>query len=189
VSIIGPTGGANYVLGQRVTARYICTDSTLGITSCFGSVPNGSSVKTSSVGRYSFTVTAVNNAGRSSTSSVGYAVGYKICEASPPTQNSSTVTFKIYACNVAGGDVMSRSTTMTAVRVDGKEAPLPARPRIAKKFALVLAGKRLIGVYQLDVKGLSAGVHTIRVTVANDPLMHSITFTIRRPAPPRSARR
>ena len=107
--------------------------------------------------------------------------------AAPPAQNASTVTFKIFACNVSGGDVTNRSSAITAVSIDGKEAP--AHPRATRQFALVLGGSRPLAEYQLNVKGLSPGGHTLRVAVANDPTTHSITFTLKRPAPPRSARR
>jgi hypothetical protein len=187
VNITGPSPGANYVLGQRVSVRYSCSDPVLTITRCSGSVPNGSYVKTGSVGRYSFTVTAVDSAGRTFTSSVGYAVGYRICQASPPAQDASTITFKIYPCNVSGGDVTNRSTAITAVSTDGKESPAKSGP--PRQFVLALGGRQPLAVYRLDVKDLKPGVHTLRVAVANDPITHSITFIVKRPAPPRSARR
>ncbi len=189
VGITGPAGGADYVLGQKVSARYTCADSSVGITRCTGSVANGGFVKTSSVGRYSFTVTAINSAGASTTSSVSYAISYRICEASPPAQDLNTVTFKIYPCNVTGTDVSGRLTAVTAVSVDGTKAPVPTRPGASKKFGFELAGKRALDTFQLDTKGLKPGPHTLQVSVLNDPVAHSITFTVKRPAPPRPLRR
>ena len=65
----------------------------------------------------------------------------------------------------------------------------PAHPGASRQFALVSGGNRPRAEYRLDVNGLKAGGHTLRVAVANDPTTHSITFTVKRPAPPRSARR
>ena len=189
VGIIGPASGADYVLGQKVSARYTCADSSVAITRCTGSVANGGYVKTSSVGRYSFTVTAINSAGRSATSSVSYVISYRICEATPPAQNSSTVTFKIYPCNVTGADVTARSTTVTAVTVDRTKPPATTRPAGSKKFAFEIAGKGALDTFQLDTKGLSPGLHTLQVRILNDPVVHSITFSVKRPAPPRPPRR
>lgn len=58
-----PADGAVYVLNQTVSAAYQCADSGLGVSSCAGTVPNGSPVDTSSIGTKTFQVTAVDAAG------------------------------------------------------------------------------------------------------------------------------
>ncbi len=189
VGIIGPAGGADYSLGQKVSARYTCADSSVGITRCTGSVANGGYVKTGSVGRFSFTVTAINSAGRSATSSVSYVVSYRICEAGAPAQNSSTIVFKIYPCNVTGADLTARSTTVAAVTVDRTKPLATTRAARGTKFAFELAGKRALDTFQLDTKGLSPGPHTLQVRILSDPVVHSITFSVKRLAPPRPPRR
>ncbi|WP_307781255.1 Calx-beta domain-containing protein, partial [Rhabdothermincola sediminis] len=75
-TIITPASGATYGLGQVVNASYSCSDPSpgSGVASCTGAVPNGSPIDTSSVGTKSFTVTAVDNKGNSSTTSTTYTV-------------------------------------------------------------------------------------------------------------------
>ncbi|HTT89803.1 MAG TPA: hypothetical protein VMF65_09630 [Acidimicrobiales bacterium] len=189
VSIISPPRGAVYVVGQKVRAGYTCADAGSGIAACTGKVPDGTYVGTSSVGKYSFSVTATNNAGRSSISTVSYSVGYKICLDGATTQSSNTVVFKVYLCNAGGADITTRPATITASIVDAKTVPLAAGPRSAKKFTFVASAKRPYEMFELNAKELSAGRHTLRVTVAGDPETHSLPFTVKRSAPAGAGRR
>ena len=194
VSIFGPAKGATYTLGQKSTARYSCADAGSGVAACTGGVPDGAFIKTNSVGKYSFTVTAANSAGKSVTTTVSYTVSYKICQVSPPAQNSTFVTFKVYLCNAGGGDVTTRSTTISAVSIDGKAAPVPGGPGTARKtgkktgdrFAFVPSPTRPFATFELNTERLSPGSHTLRITVPDDPTTHSIGFIVKRPVHSRS---
>ena len=133
VSIFGPAKGATYTLGQKSTARYSCADAGSGVAACTGSVADGGYIKTSSVGKYSFTVTATNSAGKSVTTTVSYTVSYKICQVTPPAQNSSFVTFKVYLCNAGGGDVTTRSTDHLRSERRRQDGPGTGRARYRRK--------------------------------------------------------
>jgi hypothetical protein len=75
VSLKGPAGGATYALHQRVTASYTCTGAPgKTITSCSGTVPNGTPIDTSTPGRYAFSVTTTDTDGNSTTSGAIYTV-------------------------------------------------------------------------------------------------------------------
>ena len=76
IALSTPSSGAVYGLGEQVAASYSCTDEPggSGLASCVGTVANGASVDTSSVGEKSFKVEATDNAGNKSSKSVTYTV-------------------------------------------------------------------------------------------------------------------
>jgi len=63
-----PAQGATYALEQYVKADYSCQDEEggSGLKSCEGTVANGTSIDTASAGQKSFTLTATDNAGNTS---------------------------------------------------------------------------------------------------------------------------
>ncbi len=76
VTITTPTDNAHYVRGANVAAVYACVDDAggSGLKSCAGTVANGASIDTSSLGSKAFTVTATDNAGNPTTLTVHYSV-------------------------------------------------------------------------------------------------------------------
>jgi len=72
ITITSPAA-TNYTLNQVVQANFTCTD-LVGVTACSGTVSNGSSIDTSSLGDRTFTVTASDAAGNTSSISVNYKV-------------------------------------------------------------------------------------------------------------------
>jgi hypothetical protein len=79
-TIAGPTlssTGPYYVNGPPVTVTFTCADGIgSGILSCTGSGPasSGGTINTSTAGNFTFTVTATDNVGNKTTSSVPYTV-------------------------------------------------------------------------------------------------------------------
>ena len=74
ITLTTPSNGASYLLNAAVTASFSCSDALAGVFSCDGTVANGASVDTSSVGFHSFTVSASDVAGNTTTKSVQYNV-------------------------------------------------------------------------------------------------------------------
>ena len=75
ITITTPTNNATYRLGEPVKAAYTCADSGgSGLYSCQGTVPNGSYINTGTVGTKSFTVTARDRAGNTSSATRTYTV-------------------------------------------------------------------------------------------------------------------
>jgi hypothetical protein len=106
ISISAPTSGASYDLGQPVAAAYACADARSGLASCTGPVANSANIDTASAGGKTFTVTAVDAAGNSTTQSVGYdvvACHYLKFTASPST--------------VLRGGVVSLQTTLRSCAI------------------------------------------------------------------------
>jgi hypothetical protein len=74
--ITTPSNHATYTRGQRVLAAFGCADGAggPGISSCRGTVPNGTAINTSKPGRHNFTVTATSADGKVATTTVSYTV-------------------------------------------------------------------------------------------------------------------
>jgi hypothetical protein len=76
VAITTPPNGATYPVGAVVTASYSCTAATgTTLTSCVGTTAKGARISTSKAGSYTFTVTAKQSDGQSTTVTHTYKVG------------------------------------------------------------------------------------------------------------------
>lgn len=89
ISIASPANGATYFLGQSVAASYSCEDEAggSGLASCVGTVADGEAIDTASVGAKSFTVTAADNDGNTSSQEVSYSVIYNFMGFGQPVDN------------------------------------------------------------------------------------------------------
>jgi hypothetical protein len=76
VDLTTPADGARYERGAHVAAAYSCSDEQggSGLASCTGDVPNGAALDTAALGQKSFSVTATDAAGNSSTVTHSYTV-------------------------------------------------------------------------------------------------------------------
>jgi hypothetical protein len=107
---------------------------------------------------------------------VSYEVSYAICQVLPPTQVLAAVLFTIAPCNAAGQWATS-APTVTAVSVDGTAKPVSALPDPSNAFLFIPFVN--VDTYLLSVSKLAAGSHTLQVTVAGDPVTHSIAFSVK----------
>src|SRR4029077_16987991 len=93
ITVASPIEGAEVVLGSGLTAQYLCTDADSGVQSCNGSVDNGAPLDTTTVGDQMFVVTAVDNAGNTSSTTVNYRVVWpQVTLESVPDEVSSDTT-------------------------------------------------------------------------------------------------
>jgi hypothetical protein len=75
VSLTRPAEGAHYTLGQTVTAAYSCTAGAgTTISSCGGPAASGGAIDTSTLGQHTFSVTATDADGGTTTVSATYLV-------------------------------------------------------------------------------------------------------------------
>jgi len=94
VTITSPTA-TTYEAGTTVNAAFTCADSGSGISSCTGTVANGSPIDMS-IGTHTFSVTAMDKAGNQTTTPVTYTVADTVA---PSITITSPVNSAIYALN------------------------------------------------------------------------------------------
>ena len=73
ITIAAPGEGHDYGVGEQVTALYVCSDPS-GVAECTGTAPAGQPIDTATTGPHTFTVTAKDQFGNSSSASVTYTV-------------------------------------------------------------------------------------------------------------------
>jgi probable HAF family extracellular repeat protein len=90
-NITTPAAGAEYKLGEMVTADYACSDGGSGIDSCTGSVPVGGNIDTTSIGPKTFAVEATDRAGNAASESHDYSVVYDFGGFYAPVDNPGMI--------------------------------------------------------------------------------------------------
>jgi dehydratase len=75
ITVTSPTANQTVVQGSSLVADFSCDDGTgVGVASCVGTVADGASINTSTLGAKTFTVTATDNEGKVATTTVNYTV-------------------------------------------------------------------------------------------------------------------
>lgn len=173
VTIAAPAG--TYVVGAAVTAAYTCADGGSGVAGCTGTLANGAAVDTQAPGAHSFAVAARDAVGNAASAASAYTVTYGVCASSdhpPGPVGGKTIRVWVVVCDASGRDVSEKDMRLTAVGVDGGAVPaLPGDRRFhyEPKF-----GFR----YDLDGSRLAAGTHVLDFTIAGDPVVHTVPFTV-----------
>jgi hypothetical protein len=91
VTLTTPADGAVYQLGASAQVSFACADVGSGIQSCTGTQANGASLDTSGPGFHTFTVTATDIAGRTSSVSHTYQVIWPFTGFFTPVDNPPTL--------------------------------------------------------------------------------------------------
>ena len=188
ISITAPTA-TTYLLNQPVTAAYTCTDDGSGVASCVGTVPSGSPIDTASVGTKTFTVTATDNAGNSSTQTVTYTVAYGIYSLNDQTKahkSGSTIPIKLQLRDANGANLSSSSIVVHAVelvRVSTQttgpvEDAGNANPDFNFRYEASLGGSGGY-IFNLKTTGLTTGIYQLCFRAGSDPTMHTVEFQIK----------
>jgi hypothetical protein len=127
ITITTPAAGAPYVLRSSVLANYSCADPApgAGLASCVGSVANGAALDTGTVGPKTFTVTATDVAGNSTTAVRSYLVVYAFTLSSlkSPARLGSAVPVNWQLKDALGASIQSLTTLTTIESVFNGAAP------------------------------------------------------------------
>jgi hypothetical protein len=111
VSLAQPAGGSHYTRGQQAVASYSCNDGAgaPGLSSCTGTVANGSRIDTSSAGWHAFAVTAISHDGQQTTRTIHYRIvmpDNRFTISHVHTQPDGTVTFDVKLPGPGTADVL-----------------------------------------------------------------------------------
>jgi hypothetical protein len=135
------------------------------------------------IGSASFTVTGTDAVGNSAKQTTTYTVAYRICalfDAGQSRQSGSTLPVKLELCDANGVDVSSPALAVRALSVDAGPASASgnANPGGLFRYDATL-GPGGGYIYNLSLKGLAPGTHTLNLGIGGDPTAHSLTFVVR----------
>jgi len=189
IAITAPVSATAYTLNQSVAASYTCTDPLLadghagsGAAICAGTVANGASINTGSVGAKTFSVSSQDYAGNTSARTLTYTVSYAINPLYDTTQSKkggSTFPLSLQLRDSNGVNLSSSSILVTALYVtDARGNRYPVQwPGNSQPHGYFTYGA---GGYQFNLKttGLPSGKYMLAFTAVNDPAVHTSPFSV-----------
>jgi hypothetical protein len=204
ITITTPPSGAAYLLNQAVTASYTCADSAVGLAAsggCAGPVASGGPISTGVPGPYTFTVTALNTAGITSTETVTYQVLYG---AAGTTCDGATGHAILQPTNADGSSVFKQGSTVAAkFRVCDANGVSIGTPGVVQSFRLIKTSANPNAVideavnsttpdtafrwdatnqqwiFNMSTKGLTSGTMYYYEIVLNDGTKIDFNFTVK----------
>jgi hypothetical protein len=149
-------------------------------------VAQGEPIDTAAAGVHPFTIASADAVGNSSSSTVNYVVGYKVCLLYDPgvaKKSGSAYPIKLQVCdagdrNVSAASIVLHATgvvrtgTATAVVLDDTGS---ANPDSDFRYDAVLGGY----VFNVSTKGFTKGTYTLSFIAGSDPAVHSVTFAVK----------
>jgi len=198
-----PTGTPTYTYGETVDASYSCTAGAGGtISTCAGPVANGSAINTTSVGSNSFTVTATDTDGQSTSVTNSYnvvplppTVSLVTPPTGTPTYTYGQVVDASYSCTAGAGSsistcagpvangsaisttsVGSNSFTVTATDADSQSTSVTNSYNVVAASTSLKAWPQLIEFEPFA--GIGSGVVAATLTSGGHPVSgQTIYFT------------
>jgi len=180
VTISGVSDGARYMLGTAHHPSFSASDSVSGIASSSSTLtPPGTA---SGAGAYTFSATATDLAGNTTTVTVHYAINYffNFITPLPPGPSLSagqTLAVRIQLFNSGGASI---GNGVARLLVDGAPATPARNFNTGNLFRY--QQDEIDYFYRLDTTGLATGQHLLTVTL-DDGTMREMTFSIGVPAP------
>jgi hypothetical protein len=185
VSVSSPGNGASYILGSAAHASFGCTDTPdgSGIETCAGTSADGSALDTSTVGMHQFTVTARDQAGRTTSLTHSYSVVYAFGDLSAPAGKSSAKAGSAVPIWFSLGGVSDltavRNVTSSSISCD-VGAPRSSGDPVSmngRGLRYETPSNRFTFVWKTE-KAWSGGCRQLQITL-KDGTTHTATFTFR----------
>jgi hypothetical protein len=182
VTIVTPEDGGSYTFKQTILAEWSASDGLSGIDTATGTVPSGDPIDTSlPLGAKSFTVTATDLAGNSTTVTVDYEVvsydfggfGAPLTISLKDFKKMSTIPVKFQLFDTLGNPVSNAIATLT---VNGLPAVSSGGSNVGNYFRYDPVKQQYI--FNLSTKTLSSGLNMLKVTL-DDGTEYSLTITIK----------
>lgn len=178
VNIATPSALAHYLLNAPVAASYSSSDALSTIDAMTGTVANGALINTSSTGPKTFTVSATDKAGNTSSTTVTYYVDYNTGTGflAPVSHGrlfklGSTIPVK-FQLKDANGNYIRSLSAVTAIQFDGTNATATGGT------ALRYDSTAEQYVFNLSTAGKSEGTHTISAVLASGQTI-SVSIVLR----------
>jgi hypothetical protein len=154
ISLTLPADGARYIVGQKVTAIYSCSDvdGPSDVSICLGSVASGQAINTATTGQHTFSVGALDQAGNAATVTGHYTV-------TPPPRPSITkrrINRKKHTATFAWKSTGARRFQCALLKRNKKHA-LP-KPRFSRCRSPKTYKKLKAGSYVFEVRGSTLGI-------------------------------
>jgi hypothetical protein len=166
------------LLNQSVIADYACQDegNGFGLSSCVGTVPDGSAIDTSSIGGKSFSVNAADNAGNTNSAAVSYNILYNFSGFFSPVDSAPTpnvakagqgIPLKFRITDANGLPVTNLSSV--AATVAAVSCSLGSTPDALEEYASGDSGLQNLGngYYQLNWKTPKAYANSCKTLKLN----------------------
>ncbi|HLW16163.1 MAG TPA: PxKF domain-containing protein [Actinomycetota bacterium] len=182
ITTSSPADGAVYILGSTASASYGCADTAQGsgIETCAGTTQDGGAIDTSSVGPHTFSVTATDRSGRTTTVTHAYSVVFAFGGIETPAGKIGGEAGRAIPVWFSLGGVSDlaavQGVTSLAVSCDSG-APLSAASSIKMNGGLSYEDGRFKLVWKTD-KAWSGGSRELRISLS-DGTTHTATFTFR----------
>ncbi len=186
IALPTPASGS-YLLNEPVAASFGCTDGGSGLASCQGTVADGASVDTASVGSKSFTVNASDNVGNTSTRMVEYEITYKIHALHDQTKArklGAIIPVKLQLQDYHGANQSATAIVVKATGLTKQDSTASttiisdagnANPDSNFRYDAALGGY----IYNLQTTGLTAGTWRVNFTATADNVPHAVRFDVR----------
>jgi hypothetical protein len=181
VTIATPEDDGSYTFNQTILADWSASDTLSGIDTATGTVPSGDPIDTNSLGTKSFTVTATDFAGNSTTVTVDYEVvpydfggfGAPLTISMKDFKKMSTIPVKFQLFDTFGNPV---SNAIATLMVNSEPAVSSGGSNVGNCFRYDPVKQQYI--FNLSTKTLSLGSNKLKVTL-DDGTEYSQTITIK----------
>lgn len=176
VSIVRPPDGATYGQGQVVYASYTCDDSGgSGLSGCSGDARIGGAIDTSTPGPHTFSATAVDGAGHSTTVTHGYhvvgdAIAPTITLSDPPAEQTFALNERVSA-HFSCADTDGSGVVACIGMANGSTRQVPG------ELDTTTVGVHSFSVHATDAAGNVSEAH-IKYFVGGDTTRPDISVTI-----------
>ena len=189
---IGSPQARAYTVNEAAAAAYACTDGGSGVASCTGTTAPGAAIDTASIGAKSFSATATDLAGNTTTVAVPYTVVippplFRIRALYDPLMahnSGSAIPIRLQVENADGVNISSSNLIVEALFVSSGTEIGPAEEEALDagqsnplgRFRFVSDGAYL---FNLKTTGLKPGPYVLVLRIAGDTALYAVPFLIR----------
>ncbi|MDQ6423638.1 DUF4082 domain-containing protein [Paenibacillus sp. LHD-117] len=190
IDIVSPTNGT-YILNQNVVANWTASDTGSGVQTVSADKLNGEKINTNTAGTHTFTLTASDYAGNTTTKVVTYKVVYDFSgflqpinsDVSSVFKQGSTVPVKFQLKDANGAYITNASAKIYIAKNTGNvigsdfEAVSTSTNSTGNEFRL--AGNKYI--FNLSTKNLEVGTYRIKIEIITGNIVDTkeVTITLR----------